>query len=118
MESTSPALLNELTQGNASFVLKEMQPMEDKIDFMIIRDRFSDIECVLKEMAILTASAQLRSSGRQGSALADDLIAFGADTHWQKTVLDYAEAYSGQVKKDFDNFLKAFRGGYYSGQDH
>ena len=114
MESTPPALLNSVIIGQDSFVLKEMQPTEDKIDFMIIKDRFKDIECVLKEMAILTASAQLRSSGRQGSAVADDLIAFGHDGHWQEPLMDYAEQYAGQVKKDFDSFLKSYKGGYFS----
>ena len=41
------------------------------------------IEKVVADMAALTASAQLRSAGRQGSNIADKLIGvFGLDKHW------------------------------------
>jgi uncharacterized protein (DUF2252 family) len=114
MESTPPALLNDLLYDNESYLLREMQPMADKIDFLIIKDRYKDIECVIDEMALLTASAQLRSSGRQGAAVADALIAFGQDKHWQQSIIDYAEKYADQVKKDYEAFLKEFKAGYFS----
>ncbi|HTQ27330.1 MAG TPA: DUF2252 family protein [Puia sp.] len=114
MESTPPALLNEVRFGNDSYVLKELQPMEDKINFMIIKDCYEDIECVIDEMGLITASAQLRSSGRQGSAIADELINFGRDTHWQQPLMTYAEDYAGQVKKDYRAYLRAYKSGFFS----
>jgi len=56
----------------------------------------------------------LRSSGRQGSAIADEMIAFGQDTNWQKAVLDYALNYSKQVKKDYEEFADAYEQKYFS----
>jgi Uncharacterized protein conserved in bacteria (DUF2252) len=79
----------------------------------MIRDRYKDVERVIKDMAMLTASAQLRSSGRQGSALADELIAFGKDHHWQQGLLDYAVAYAAKVKKDYQAYFKAYKAGYF-----
>jgi len=113
MQNISPALLSTTTFGNEPYVVKELQPMADKIDFLVIRDRNKDIACVIEDMAFLTASAQLRSAGRQGAALPDELIAFGKDGNWQKGVLEYARDYAGQVKKDYQEYFKAYKAGYY-----
>ena len=114
MQNISPALLSTTTFGNEPYVVKELQPMADKIDFLVIRDRNKDIACVIEDMAFLTASAQLRSAGRQGAALPDELIAFGRDGNWQKGVLDYAETYAGQVKKDYQEYFNAYKAGYFT----
>jgi uncharacterized protein (DUF2252 family) len=114
MQNISPALLSTTEFQGEPYVVKELQPMDDKIDFLVIRDRRSDIDCVVDDMALLTASAQLRSAGRQGAALPDELIAFGTDRHWQQAVLDYAIAYAAQVKKDYQEYFKAYKAGYFS----
>ena len=114
MQNISPALLSTTEFQGVPYVIKEMQPIADKIDFLVIRDRYKDIECVVNDMALLTASAQLRSAGRQGAALPDELIAFGHDQHWQQGMLDYAAAYAAQVKKDYQDYFKAYKGGYFA----
>jgi uncharacterized protein (DUF2252 family) len=114
MQNISPALLSTTEFRGEPYVVKEMQPMADKIDFLVIRDRYKDIECVVDDMALLTASAQLRSAGRQGAALPDELIAFGTDRHWQQALLDYAVSYAAQVKKDYQEYFKAYKAGYFS----
>lgn len=114
MQNIPPALLNTTIFENDPYVLKEMQPSADKIDFMVIRDRYKDVERVIKDMAMLTASSHLRSSGRQGSTLADELIAFGKDHHWQEGLLEFAIAYAAKIKKDYQIFFKAYKAGYFS----
>ncbi|MDP4150108.1 MAG: DUF2252 family protein [Bacteroidota bacterium] len=113
MQNISPALLSTTTFKGDHYVLKELQPTSDKIDFMVIRDRQKDIDRVIKDMAMLTASAQLRSSGRQGSAIADELIEFGADTSWQKGLLEYAAEYAGQVQRDYREYFSAYKAGFF-----
>ena len=114
MQNVSPALLSTTIFKDDPYVVKEMQPTDDKIDFLVIRDRYKDIERVVQDMALLTASAQLRSAGRQGAALPDELIAFGKDHHWQQGLLDYAANYSVQVKKDYQSYFKEYKAGYFS----
>jgi len=114
MQNVSPALLGTTLFQGHPYVVKEMQPIADKIDFLLVRDRFQDIACVIEDMAFLTASAQLRSAGRQGAALPDDLILFGQDTHWQHSLLEYAKRYAGQVKRDYQDFFTAYKTGYFS----
>lgn len=114
MQNVCPALLGTTHFKDNDYVVKEMQPTADKIDFLLMRDRYKDIECVMEDMALLTASAQLRSAGRQGAAIPDELIAFGADHHWQKSVMDYAAGYAEQVKKDYKEYFAAYKDGYYT----
>lgn len=114
MQNNSPALLSTTLFEGDDYVLKELQPTADKLDFLVIRDRYKDLECVLEDMAFLTASAQLRSAGRQGASLPDELIAFGGDTHWQKGLADYALDYTAQVKKDYQAYFTAYKAGYFS----
>ena len=114
MQNVSPAFLSPIQFNEDWFVLKELQPTEDKIDFGVIKTRFKDVARVIRDMAILTASAQLRSSGRQGSAVADELISFGDDNSWHQTLLDYAASYANQVKNDYQSFLKDYKEGYFS----
>ncbi|HXB45771.1 MAG TPA: DUF2252 family protein [Puia sp.] len=114
MQNVSPAFLSSVIFKNDPYVLKEMQPIADKIDFLVIKEKYKYIERVIEDMATLTASAQLRSTGRQGSAIGDELIAFGQDTNWQKNILDYALQYSKQVKKDYAEFAIAYKQKYFS----
>jgi uncharacterized protein (DUF2252 family) len=114
MQNINPALLSVTQFNGDSYVIKEMQPTADKIDFLVMRDRYKDIACVIEDMAFLTASAMLRSAGRQGAALPDELIAFGSDTHWQQGLIDYSTTYAAQVKKDYTAFFKEYKAGYFN----
>ena len=114
MQNIPPALLGTAFFNNDSYVIKEMQPTADKIDFVTLANRHAEIEQVIKNMAMLTASAQLRSSGRQGAANADELIAFGKDDSWINPIIDYAYQYAKQVKKDYGEYVKAYKAGYFS----
>jgi uncharacterized protein (DUF2252 family) len=114
MQNVSPAFLSSANFKNDSYILKELQPIADKINFELIKDRTKDIQRVIEDMAMLTASAQLRSSGRQGSAIADELIAFGQMNEWQNRIIDYARSYAGAVKKDYEEFSKAYQQKYFS----
>jgi uncharacterized protein (DUF2252 family) len=116
MQNVSPAFLSPIQFEQGSYVLKELQPTDDKINFALIKDRFKDVERVIRDMAILTASAQLRSAGRQGSASADELLSFGQDENWQKLILDYGVRYADQVKSDYQSFLKEYKAGYFDGK--
>ena len=64
--------------------------------------------------AVPDLDLKLRSAGRQGAALPDELIAFGADHHWQQGIIDYAAGYTEQVKKDYKEFFAAYKTGYFS----
>jgi uncharacterized protein (DUF2252 family) len=114
MQNVSPALLSPVYFKDEPYALKQLQPLQDKINFELLKGRRNDIQQVIKEMAILTASAQLRSSGRQNSAIADELVGFGENSSWQQGVLKYASTYVVRVKKDYAEFLSGYNAGLYS----
>jgi uncharacterized protein (DUF2252 family) len=113
MQSVLPALQGVTIFNNEAYTLQEMQPTEDKINFELIKDAYRDIYQVIDDMAMLTASAQLRSGGRQGSAIIDELIIYGEDTQWHEAILKYAMQYAKQVKRDYKEYVKGYKKGKY-----
>jgi uncharacterized protein (DUF2252 family) len=59
----------------------------------------------------VTAWAQLRGSGREGSAIADALIGFGARRDWRAAVLRHARHYAAVVRQDWKAFRVAWLAG-------
>ncbi|PWT96469.1 MAG: DUF2252 domain-containing protein [Bacteroidetes bacterium] len=112
MQNVAPAVLTPVKFKRKSFVVKELQPVADKIN-LIGLNSLEEIQRVILDMALLSASAHLRSAGRKGSASADELIEFGKAKQWQKKFLQYSERYATQVKKDYQSFLKAYRSGFF-----
>jgi len=105
MQAVSPAHLTAIRMGKRPYVLKELQPLEDRLDLAGL-GRPEAFQQALTGMAQTTAWAQLRSGGRQGSATADELIRFGAAKDWAQSLLEYAEHYSQKVKADWEAFCK------------
>jgi uncharacterized protein (DUF2252 family) len=111
MQNVSSALLSTTIFRGESYVLQELQPVKDTIKFKILKHDYRDMYQVIDDMAALTASAQLRSGGMQGSAIIDELMAFGLDEGWQETVITYARKYAGKVKRYYKSYLKDYEGG-------
>jgi hypothetical protein len=106
MQNRPPALLSSTIFKGQPFIIQEMQPEKDSINFRLLKDRYRDMYQVVDSMGILTASAQLRSAGRQGAANIDDLILFGGDESWQETVAAYARQYARQVKTNYQAYIR------------
>jgi len=112
-QAASPALLHEVEAGNQHYILKVLQPSADKIDFQSFNGKTKKLEEILYCMAQICAWDCLRSGGRQGSAIADELIDFAAKApKWKEAVFEYASSYAVQVTKDF----KAYAADYDAGK--
>ena len=109
MQNRPPALLSSTIFNGLPYIVQEMQPEKDSINFRLLKNRYRDMYQVVDNMGMLTASAQLRSSGREGSAVADDLIAFGKDESWIEKALIYARQYAQHVRSDYEGYLISFR---------
>jgi uncharacterized protein (DUF2252 family) len=67
------------------------------------------LQKVLATMGKITAWDQLRSGGRQGSAIADELISFAENSlYWESELLSYAKAYAVKVAADFEEFSRDY----------
>ncbi len=109
------ALLSSIKIKEKWFVLKALQPTQDKLDLRLCKGKLTKLEPVIKTMADITAWDQLRSSGRQGAAAADELIAFAHSNTWKKDMNNYCNYYTERVKKDYEQFSEAYDDGFFKG---
>jgi uncharacterized protein (DUF2252 family) len=107
MQGIAPALLDAVKIGRGGYVLRELQPSKDRLTLKDARGHPRRLRSAIETMGRVTAWAQLRSSGRQGSATADDLIAFADTSGWQRRLIDYGRAYAAQVERDYTVFVGA-----------
>ena len=109
------ALLNSIEFNQQWFLLKELQPSQDKMDLSVCKGKMEKLTPIITTFAAIVAWDQLRSSGRQGSAIADDLVAFGdATSKWQENLLDYSRNSAQQVQKDYKAYCNAYDAGYFN----
>jgi len=113
MQNVPAALLSTTVFRTDAFTIQELQPVKDAIKFKLLKDDYRNMYQVIGDMAALTASAQLRSGGIQGSSTIDELMAFGLDQGWQHKVIIYAQQCADKTKKYYKNYLKAYKGGKY-----
>lgn len=105
MQAIAPALLDAIKIGRGGYVLRELQPTTDRLSLEDAKDNPRHLRSAAKAMGRVTAWAQLRSSGRQGAAIADDLIAFAGASGWQRRLIDYGRSYQVQVERDYTQFV-------------
>jgi len=105
MQATPPAYLFHVEDGKTSYLLRELQPLEDRVNLKQCDKK--SLERLLQTMGSLTAWAQLRSAGRQGSDIPDRLMDWAHQPEWQKEILAYAQTYFKQVQKDYEAFCQA-----------
>jgi uncharacterized protein (DUF2252 family) len=111
LQANSPALLHAVRFDGRSWILRELQPSEDRVAFDAARERPHELVNLARTLGYLTAWAHLRSSGREGSATADALIGF-AETHgWIGKTRAYAKRYGAMVMQDWKAFKVAHKRG-------
>ncbi|MBW8898392.1 MAG: DUF2252 family protein [Massilia sp.] len=111
MQAVTAAFLHPVTHGGAPFVLRALQPSEDRLPFARFSDQSELLEGAVAMLARCVAWAQLRSGGRQGAACADDLIAFAGRKKWRRQIAQAAAAAARQAMADWTTFAAAYDAG-------
>jgi uncharacterized protein (DUF2252 family) len=106
MEFCPPALLRATYYDKKWFVLKELQPVQDKVDLTLARGRLDKLEDIILPMSRLAAYAHLRGTGRQGSSTADELSESVSRSKWLNQRFELAQELAAQTRKDYKNFLE------------
>ena len=112
MQHVAPAYLSTFKHKGNWFVVRAIQPTADKVALDKSWKQPARVTQYLADLAMLTASAHLRSSGRLGSATADELKEFAASTTWENPLIKWTEGYAAQVVKDHAEFKEAWKDGF------
>lgn len=113
-QAAAPALLAALGEANASFVLRELQPREDRLRFDPGDERPRRLRNVLHAMGMLAASAHLRTGGWHGAAIADEWMEFGGRTGPQQAITDHAREAAARNQADWLEFGAAYDAGAFT----
>ena len=114
VQHVAPAFLSTYKYNNKWFIVKELQPTEDKVCVEDMMKKPNELFDYVHWLGIITASAHLRGSGRRGAASADELKLFIETKTWINEVVDWAIDYSNQVNIDYLDFSKACKQGYFN----
>src|SRR5262249_26307433 len=107
-QSRPPALLSPFQMGHKHYILRELQPMADRVDLTTWGGKVQRLEKFVHTVADVLAWGQLRSSGRQGSATSDELIAFASTQDWQSQLMHSAQKSAARVEAEFKVYSKAY----------
>lgn len=113
LQSTPPALLTNYQYEKEWYVLKMLQPSEDKIDYSKLNADMLALELLMANMGTLTASAHLRTTGRKGSCTADALMEAAANNDLKKEILSTATDYCAQTMSYYKDFTTAYKSGFF-----
>ena len=108
------AFLQPVLVGDTAYVLRELQPSEDRISFAPLKLPIGELKELVTSMGKIVAWAHLRSAGRQESAIADELIEFGQRKKWQKKLITASLACAQQVRADSATFGAAYDDGAFN----
>jgi uncharacterized protein (DUF2252 family) len=114
-EAIAPALLHPVLMDGHPFVLKELQPADDRLTLTSRSATPDKLGDAVRSMGLTIAWSHLRSGGRQGSATTDSWMQFGAEGWWPRALVAYARRYRSQVLRDYAIFAKAYDAGAFDG---
>jgi uncharacterized protein (DUF2252 family) len=109
MQARPPALLQPVLLAGQPFVLRELQPREDRLDIEALVGRPKRLLVALETLARIAAWDQLRGAGRKGSASFDELMDYGAADSWRRDMIDAAAACAEEVERDYASFEASWR---------
>ena len=108
VQAISPAFLRPVVIDGVAYILKGLQPAEDRVALELWHGHFDRLHGLMTTLGEIVAWAELRSAGRQGSASADELIAFAGQKQWKARMIAVARACQKQVDRDWREFCTAF----------
>jgi uncharacterized protein (DUF2252 family) len=113
MQAIAMAFLHPVRMNGQPYVLRALQPSEDRVALGSsgVRHPVSRLEHLVAVMAQCLGWAQLRASGRSGSANADELIDFTQGGKWRRQLMEVARHCAAEVESDWKVYAAAYDAG-------
>jgi hypothetical protein len=102
------AFLHPVIFKATPYVLRGMQPSEDRLSLDGRNRRFAGLDQLMNALGNLVAWGELRSSGRQGSATADELGGFWENRNRQKKLVNLAQGCADRTYAQWEEYCRAF----------
>ena len=115
MQAISPALLSTVEFDGAHFVLKELQPLLDRLDLAVLCGRFRRLNRVVETMGAVTAWAHLRGCGRHDAAPLHVLQAYAGKRTWHARADALARASAENLRNAWRSYSDDYDAGRVSG---
>lgn len=109
MQAAAPAFLEAIQMAGRSYVLRELQPSNDRLDLGALSANAADLEPTLVSLAEIVAWDELRSASRSGSAPPGELMEFGKDRRWHRGMLKLAESTASRSHQQWVEFCHEFK---------
>ncbi len=107
MQAVDHAFLYPVEFAGQPFILKGLQPSEDRVAIAQWGGKLERLRNVARTMGHILAWDQLRASGRRGAACADELIAFAQAPDWAEELLEVVSAMTGLTRRQWNEFTQA-----------
>lgn len=114
VQAVPTAFLHAVRMGKRSYVLRDLQPTADRVAFGGPDQDPARLLSLMRSVGHCIAWAHLRAGGRQGSAIADELIAFAQDKGWRKTLRRASEDGARNVVAQWTAFAEAYDDGAFN----
>jgi uncharacterized protein (DUF2252 family) len=102
------AFLHSVQMDGRDYVLRDLQPSADRVSFLEEVHNPQRLNELMQAIGQCTAWSHLRGSGRQRSAIADELIAYGSDDQWPKLLRKASAACAENVASQWKAFSDAY----------
>jgi uncharacterized protein (DUF2252 family) len=108
MQAASPALLSAVEFEHRSFILKELQPVVDRLDFASWREKPHRLMQAMEGMGRVAAWAHLRGCGHYGTGSVESLQAFVAGHRWRIAADSLATTAAARIVTAWKRYAKDY----------
>jgi uncharacterized protein (DUF2252 family) len=102
------AFLHAVQMNGNNYVLRDLQPSADRVSFVEKGNDERRLNELMQAIGQCTAWSHLRGSGRQGSAIADKLVAFGGDDSWKKVLRKASASCADNISAEWKTYSEAY----------
>lgn len=105
----APELLKAVRVDGLSYVIKALQPSQDRLDLAHCQQKTRELSPVFDTMASVSAWAHLRNAGCLGAAQREQLMQFGATVAlWKSSCLALAQNAATQTIAQWQDYQQAY----------